>query len=432
MASTTPAETAIRETIARDGPITFRRFMEMALYTAPGAYYSSEVEKIGPGGDYFTSPEVHPSFSALLARQLEQLWIAMGRIEPFTVVEMGAGRGSLARDLLTYTARWVPSFHQAIAYRIVERSAALTRLQRETLAAAGEAAGKVTWHQGSIQEMAERSVEGCVLSNELLDAFPVHRIAVVGGELKEIYVTVVDGRLADVVGDLSDPRIAAYFDSLGLRPPEGCRAEVNLEALEWMAQVARALRHGAVLTLDYGYPAEELYSQRHCDGTLLCFFRHTLNSDPFVRIGRQDITTHVDFTSLAREGGNRGLQPVGLTTQRSALSALGMGGYLAALDSMGLPRREHEANWVAMEELMRPDGLGRVQLLIQQKGLEGFEPATLRPEGLRPGELGRDLAQEPVPLLTPSHMPLTSIAPMEPMMDEEGMWRELMGEEEDE
>ncbi len=431
MAETSPAEITIREAIAAQGRITFRQFMEMALYTAPGAYYTSETEKIGAAGDFFTSPELHPSFGALVARQLEQLWIAMGRPAPFTLVETGAGRGSLARDLLAYTSCWAPAFHRALSYLIVERSPALAAGQLQVLAGARSTIEKVTWLHSSTLALPEGSIVGCILSNELLDAFPVHRVAVEGGELKEIYVQLRGGGLAELLGELSDPRLALYFDRLGLRPPEGCRAEVNLVALEWMAQAARALGRGAVLTFDYGYPAAELYSRRYCDGTLLCFYRHTMNGDPYVRVGRQDITTHVDFTSLAREGSERGLQPLGLTTQRAFLTALGMQGYLAALDRTALRRRDYEANWVAMQELLRADGLGRVKLLIQQKGLEEFDPAGLRPTGLSPQELGRDLSREPVPLLTASHIPLTTLSSTEAMLDVDGMWNELHGEEQE-
>lgn len=431
MARITPAENAIRKAIARDGRITFRRFMEMALYSAPGSYYGSEAEQIGAEGDYFTSPEVHPSFGSLLARQVEQLWVAMDRPVFFALVEMGAGRGSLARDILAYTAQWAPTFHRALRYVIVERSPALARRQQQTLASLGSAADGVTWHRGPTLDLEEGSVEGCLLSNELLDAFPVHRVAVVGGDLKEVYVEDRDGQLVGALGGLSDPRLASYFHELGFLPPEGCRVEVNLEALNWVQQAARVLKRGMVVTLDYGYPAEELYSRRHCEGTLLCFYRHTLNADPYARVGQQDMTTHVDFTSLSRQGAAHGLEPLGLATQRSFLLALGMGGYLETLPRLGLRRRNYEANWVAMQELLNPQGLGRVKALLQQKGLEDFKPAGLHARGLLPGDLQRDFPQEPVPLLTSDHMPLTTTPAVEPLLDEEGMWRELMGEEED-
>ncbi len=431
MAVMTQAEAAIRDTIARGGRITFRRFMEMALYSAPGAYYSSDVERIGAEGDYFTSPEVHPAFGALLARQAEQLWLALGRPSRFTLVEMGAGRESLARDLLSYTSAQAPDFHEALVYVIAERSASLVRRQQETLKRLGAVAARVSWHEGPTLDLPESSVEGCFLSNELLDAFPVHKVAVLDGELKEIYVEIRDGQLLETVDAPSDPRLNGYFSRLGFLPPEGCKGEVNLDALDWMAEVARALRRGVVLTLDYGYPAEELYSERHCDGTLLCFHRHTLSDDPYARIGRQDITAHVDFTSLARRGTELALQSLGTIPQHAFLTALGMSSYLKALDHVGLPRREYEANWVALRELLDTHGLGRIRVLVQQKGLESFVPVGLRSEDLLSKELGRDITGEPVPLLTEAHMPLTSLSAREPMIGTDDMWNELMGDGED-
>lgn len=424
----TPAEAAIRERIAREGRVTFRDFMEMALYTAPGSYYGSSLETIGVRGDYFTSPEVHPSFGALVARQVEQVWVAMGRPDRFTLIEMGAGTGSLARDLLAYAARWSPPFHRAIHYAIVERGPALVDLQARALAGHAPSAGKVTWYP-SLDAVAEpRSVEGCFLSNELLDSFPVHRVVVEGGGPREVYLEVRQGRFVEVLGEPSRPDLDLYFRRLGLLPPEGCRAEVNLDALGWMEQVAALLRRGIVLTVDYGYEAEELYSPRHRDGTLLCFYRHTLNSDPYVRVGLQDMTTHVDFTSLVREGEEHGLQALGLTTQRSFLAALGMNGYLEMLPGLGLRAADYEANRLAMRELARADGLGRVKVLMQHRGLEGFEPAGFRPEGLRSEDLQRDWAAEPPPLLTRSHMRLTAAPETDLPFDAEGMWHELFGE----
>jgi len=426
----TPAEAAIRDAIAREGRITFRTFMEMALYSAPGAYYSGEGQRIGASGDYYTSPELHPSFGALVARQLEQVWVCMGRPSSFTIVEVGAGKGALARDILRYTARCSPAFDQAISYLAVERSANPPR--RALGGGRDETTARLAWIGDPTTSIEGDSIEGCFLSNELLDAFPVHRVTVVDGTLREIYLEIRQGRIVETVDEPSDPRLSEYFSRLGFLPPEGFVGEVNLDAMDWIQWVATSLRRGAVLTFDYGYAANELYSPLRSSGTLMCFYRHTISTDPYFRIGQQDITAHVDFTSLAAEGSRWGLQPFDLVTQRSFLVSMGMGDYLQRLEQMGLPQRSYQANWVAMEELMNPEGLGRVKLLLQQKGLEGFDPAGLRHSGVRSTDLGRDLSREEVPLLTPDHLPLTELSPTEPMVDLEGMWQELMGGEEGE
>mgnify|MGYP005859055943 CR=1 FL=1 len=250
----------------------------------------------------------------------------------------------------------------------------------------------------------------------------------IGCRRREVYLKVRAGRLVEDLDEPSRPDLDLYFRRLGLLPREGSQAEVNLDALEWMGQVANVLRRGIVLTVDYGYEAEELYSPDRRDGTLLCFYRHTLNSDPYARIGLQDMTTHVDFTSLAREGEEHGLQALGITTQRSFLAALGLNRYLEMLPALGLQAADYEANRLAMRELARADGLGRVKVLVQHRGLEGLQPSGLSPGGLRSEDLQRDWTAEPPPLLTRSHMRLTAAPETDLPFDTDGMWRELFGE----
>lgn len=420
----TPAEAAIRDRIAREGPITFRDFMEMALYSAPGSYYGKGTGQIGPRGDYLTSPEIHPAFGALLCRQVEQVWVALNRPQSFTVVEMGAGSGALARDVLAYAARWSPDFFRAMSYLIVEPNPAFRVRQRQALSQAPS--GKVAWDDWE-HLVSSPPVRGCFLTNELLDAFPVHRVVVAGGAIREVFVGLDGDRFVEVLAAPSTRRLPEYFELLGFLPPEGAKAEVNLAAAGWIRAVPPLLGTGSVITLDYGYPAEELYSARHLDGSLLCFYRHTVNSDPYARVGLQDMTTHVDFTTLAREGELGGLDPLTLTDQRSFVLSLGMGQWLGEIESLPIPSGERDANWVALRELVAKDGLGQVKVLIQSKGLAGFEPAGLRPTGLLPDDLGRDVASEPVPLLTPAHMRLTAGATGQ-WADTRSLWEEMLAD----
>lgn len=432
MAAETRAGEAIREAIGREGPITFRRFMDMALYTAPGAYYSSGTSQIGPGGDYFTSPEIHPAFGALVARQLEQIWVALGRPEVFSLIEVGAGSGALARDILSHVARWSPHFFKTLEYVILERNPEFARRQQQTLAEIGPAGERVAWRSSPPpKERSTGIIRGCFLSNELLDAFPVHRVRVEAGSLRELYVAAGADGFVEVTGELSNPSLKSYFDRLGFLPPEGARAEVNLDALKWVREVAAALKQGAVITIDYGYPARELYSDRHMEGSLLCFYRHTLTDNPYVRVGLQDMTSHVDFTSVTLEGEQAGLTAVGLATQQQFLSSLGMDAFAAQLPALGLRRSDYDANRLALRELMAPDGLGRVRVLIQQKGLDVFDPAGLRPEGIAPADLGRDVLAEGPPLLTRSHMRLDSPPNLDLFMDTQGMWDEMLRDEDE-
>ncbi|MCH7953720.1 MAG: SAM-dependent methyltransferase, partial [Chloroflexi bacterium] len=214
------------------------------------------------------------------------------------------------------------------------------------------------------------NVTGCIFSNELLDAMPVHRVAVEDGALREVYVT----RDGDDFGEeLRDPHpdVVAYFDALALLPGEGCRAEVNVEAPRWMADAAGALDRGYVLTFDYGYAADDLYAGWRADGTLLCFYRHNPSADPYERIGRQDITSHVDFTTIRRSGEDAGLRTLGLTTQAEFLSALGIGEALQPPTGDRPDMEEYFARRRAVTELIDPGSLGRVKVLVQATAAAG-------------------------------------------------------------
>ncbi|MBI2166322.1 MAG: SAM-dependent methyltransferase [Chloroflexi bacterium] len=411
--SLSPAEEAVRSLIDKDGPLTFARFMELALFSPHGGYYSSP-EAIGSRGDYFTSPTLHPAFAALLAIQLEQMWTLLGCPAPFLLVEIGAGKGQLCHDLLAYARSSLPRFHQALRLVALDRLPPHPPVDNDV--ARVTAVGIPFW-----------SMVGCFLSNELLDSLPVHRVVVQRGRLLEVYVTVKDGQLQETLAEPSTPRLDERFRSLGVALPEGYRTEVNLALEDWMAEVAQTLARGYVLTIDYGYPAEELYNAARSRGTLRCYFKHTLSANPYQRVGRQDMTAHVDFTSLMRAGEARGLGTLGFTTQREFLLNLGLEAFLEALDRMGLARRELEANRIALLELAKADGLGNFRVLAQGKGvpdepLWGFTPANARQHELK------ELASQgrfAVPLRTPQHIPLWEARDPSASFDWEALWKEL-------
>jgi SAM-dependent MidA family methyltransferase len=271
----------------------------------------------------------------------------------------------LALDILRWLRAQRPEAFEAARYCIIEVSASLRERQRETLAGltADGAAAQTEW----IDALPD-AIEGCVLSNELLDSFPVHRVINRAGELRELYVTHDGDGFAETEGPVSTDRIASYFDALGLLPGDGCAAEVNLQAVDWIRDVARSLRRGYALAFDYGYEGGELYAPWRRDGTLLCFYRHNASNDPYARVGKQDITSHVDFTTLTREGEAAGLETAGFTTQARFLSALGIGeavGGVAQESPAAL--EEYYARRRAVQELIDQAGLGRIRVLAQRK-----------------------------------------------------------------
>ena len=352
---------AIVARIQSQGPIPFRDFMEAALYHPQHGYYRSRREKMGREGDYLTSPEVSPAFGVLVGRQLREMWQAMGTAQRLDVVEAGAGTGRLCRDILRWARGHAPDFRDAFTYTIVEVSDALVQRQREVLA---EEAEDVRWSA----ELPD-DIEGCLLSNELLDSFPVHRVAVRDGELMEVFVGWDGARFVEELRPPSTPEIAAYFRRLGLLPGEGCRAEVNLAAAQWMGRAGRALRRGFVLTFDYGYEAEELYAPWRSDGTLLCFYRHNPSGDPYARLGRQDVTSHLDFTTLRQAGEEAGLQTLALVSQSEFLTNLGIAEALAPPGEGDVNLEEYYARRRAVSELIDPAALGRIRVLVQAKGV---------------------------------------------------------------
>jgi SAM-dependent MidA family methyltransferase len=344
------------------GALPFREFMQLALYHPTLGYYTSRREVIGRTADYVTSPELSPLFGAMLGRQLHEMWERLDRPHRFDAVEAGPGTGVLARDVLAWAARTAPDFAAALKYTLVETSPTLAERQQATLAAEGLAAES--------RDDLPSGVTGCIFSNELLDAMPVHRVAVEGGALREIYVTRDGDGFAEELRD-PHPDVTAYFEALDLLPGEGCHAEVNLGAPRWIAAAAGALERGYLLTFDYGYAADELFAGWRSDGTLLCFYRHNPSADPYTRIGRQDITSHVDFTTIRRAGEGAGLTTLGLTTQMEFLTSLGIGEALQPPTGERPDMEEFFARRRALTDLIDPGGLGRVKVLVQAKAAAG-------------------------------------------------------------
>jgi SAM-dependent MidA family methyltransferase len=301
-----------------------------------------------------------------LARQIAQIDALLGRPDPFVLIEMGPGTGVLARDLLSALGHAPANLAERLSYLLVERSPALQAAQRHRLAIPG-AAGvpRVSWIE-SLRALDPDSVVGVVLSNELVDAFPVHRIRIEQGQPREIYVEYRDGRFVDSLGPLSSPALSAYLGRLhdrGITMRDGHTTEINLQATAWMKDVARVLGRGLVITIDYGHTAEDLYGADRHRGTLLCYHQQLTSESPYERIGWQDLTAHVDFTTLATTGEEAGLHVTGFTNQMSFLMGLGVE---QLLDRYQPGSREFQS----IVQLLRPEGMGRTfKILVQHKGI---------------------------------------------------------------
>jgi SAM-dependent MidA family methyltransferase len=380
-------EEEIRDLILRNGPITFAQFMHTCLYSPRGGFYSTRGARIST--HFGTSSTSHPLFGALIARQLEQMWHILGNPAVFHLVEVGCGDGSLANSIMDACRRQSPPFAQAIRY-------IATDYQPQVNPSPGRA---FEWHRGTAEAKSSsgknaasqiqrvkgaglgafRNIVGCVLSNELIDNFPVHRFEIQGGRVREVFITLVDGRFAEVLGEPSSAIIEERLTGLGVRLPEGFRGEVNPDLEDWTLQLTGALDRGFVLTIDYGELASDLYSLSNSQGTLVCYSRHAAGEDPYQNVGQQDITCLVDFTSLMELGEQLGLKTVGYTRQSQFVENLGLSSFLDELPSLGLSAARTELNRMAMMTLVDPEEYGNFKVVAQAKGVEteiellGFE-----------------------------------------------------------
>jgi SAM-dependent MidA family methyltransferase len=349
---------AIHDEIAATGPLTFARFMEIALYDPERGYYRGADARPGRGGDFLTAPETHPIFGRAIARFVDDLWRALDRPARFTIREHGAGTGALVEALLAGLDADGSGALEAVRYRAVEVEPARTAALRARLEAAGRG--------GVLEADDESPIDGLVLANEVLDALPTHRVVVRNGELCEVFVGLAaDGRLVDVDGTPSTPLLARRLDDDGVVLAEGQRAEICLALDRWIEGVAGGLGRGAVLLIDYGHPAAELYDPaRRAAGTLAAYLRHQVHDDPYRAVGRQDLTAHVDITAVERAAVAAGLAHLGSTTQARFLDGLGAGEVLVGYQEG--PAATLQAYLEARASLVRmidPAAMGRFRVM---------------------------------------------------------------------
>lgn len=357
----TPLAELLAERIRRFGPITFAEYMRECLYHPVHGYYSQpEVRRFA---DYYTSVDVHPIFGRLLARQFTEMWEQLDRPAEFCLVEAAAGTGRLAAQILDFSRRKLPEFYAALRYVAVERSPVRCDQMAARLTSY-IAEGRCR----ASMELPGKIPAGCVFSNELIDALPVHRVVQAATSPQEIFVICQGPGFTEEAMPLSTCAIREYFEAQDIRLIEGQLAEAGLEACDWILEVGRRLERGFVLTIDYGHEARDLFDAHHMAGTTLAYAKHRANEEFYAAPGEQDLTAHVNFTALQMWGARSGLQPLGLVSQTAFLLALGQGNEFADLYDEGMDETERVRARLQLKTLIYPEGMGeRFQVLAQGK-----------------------------------------------------------------
>lgn len=369
----TPLAAILHRRIQQAGKVSFAEFMAQALYHPQHGYYMTERDRIGKSGDFFTSSSVNALFGRLVARQLAEMdgILASGA---FQIVEQGAGEGHLALDILDALAEESPQLYRRLTYTLVEVSQ--DNRDRQAANLAGHA-DKVLWADGDEWTISS----GCFLSNELVDAFPVHVFEKRAGKILEVLVDS-DGELfSEALAAESSPALLDHFNWLGHQPVEGNRGEANLLAPEWMRKAGERIARGFVLTIDYGYPAEELYAPHRRNGTLLCYQRHQADDNPYDAVGEKDITTHVDFTALQKAGAEVGLDTLWFGEQYRFLLGLGFFEELLRLEAAATDENEARLMRLTLKNLIMPEaGMGETfKILVQGKQVGAPDLLCSRP-----------------------------------------------------
>lgn len=373
--NTMTLDTIIVDRIRTSGRITFADYMAACLYEPGLGYYTSPGRKVGTEGDFYTSITVHATFGRVIAREIAAMWRSMDCPADFTLVEAGAGHGRLACDIMDFLAEQQPDCYAATKLVLVEQEPTLAEAQATLLA---NHVAKLSWF--SPAELPGFRFSGVLYSNELLDAMPVHRVLMTEQGLKEIYVTLDGDQLQDLADVPSTPALEEYLKRFGIPLHPGQEAEVSLAGLTWFENVATCLQHGFILTIDYGWAKAELYSPQRNLGTLLCYYKHTVEDNPYQRLGQQDITTHINFSALIERGEELGLTPLWFGEQSRFLLGAGVIEELEQIEASELPEKDKLRLRLIIKRLIMPEGgMGDTfRVLVQSKGVTDPKLGCLR------------------------------------------------------
>jgi SAM-dependent MidA family methyltransferase len=370
-----PLANLIFDLIHRRGPITFHDFMDHCLYHPALGYYARGIARTGARGDYFTSPDVHPVFARLVARQAMEMWELLGHPEIFKFVEAGIGNGNFAIDFLDAVNRLDRHLWRALEYYPLEASPEPANRLHERAAGRGLDAPL----RAAASMDAISAGEGCVFSNELLDALPVSVLAWHQEAWQEVYVDLDGGQFVERLGEIADPWVKATVSRMDADFDEGWRIEVNRHVASHFESAAKILQRGFVITIDYGGLGSDLRSPARPRGTLMAYHQHRAAENVYALLGEQDLTAHVDFTACIQAGREAGLGTTGFTTQERFLMALGEADEFEVLFWDDETETQKQNSRLKLKGLINPAGMGTIfKVLIQHRGLNAPRLTGLR------------------------------------------------------
>lgn len=359
--------------IGRNGKITFARFVELALYHEQYGYYSSGKAQIGREGDFYTSPCVHSSFGEVIAGFINRTREVLSEDE-FKVVELGSSKGMLATDILDAISVYFPQAYNDIEYILIDRGLKATDEQTGLTDRHGEKVSCLS----DISQLSE-GIKGVFISNELFDSLPFHRLRKTANGISEIYVGFNGDGFTDIQDEPSTDQLQQYIDRYDIEFHEGQEFEVCLSAGSILESILSRLDTGLVLTIDYGYLHDELYSPARPRGTYKCHYRHTLNEDPYSNIGEQDITYHVDFSNLILTGKESGIDEYIFRNQGQFLIDWGILDIAERYSPVSADEDTGVSDRLAIKNLILPQLMGKVfKVLLQFKGTDSKHTEKLK------------------------------------------------------
>ncbi|MCD9024452.1 class I SAM-dependent methyltransferase [Cohnella silvisoli] len=387
-AAETPLAAIIRETILTSpsigetdngdvlSAIPFHQYMTLCLYHPEFGYYRSGTSRVGREGDFYTSAYVGELMGEQLASELMRLadeWLT--GVESIEVMDWGGGTGRLGRHMMD---TWEKASHseglegtraERFILTVVEGNPAHRRQAIEELADYIELgkARVIGNEEGSSMSFPDHPV--IIVANELLDAFPVYRLVKRGGRLREWGVVWEEAgrRFIPCLMDPTNPRLEEWIDNEGVRLLDNQTIEVNLDAADWVADLASRLDRAMLVFIDYGDETEELITPHRMDGTLLCYYKHRAHNDPYLLPGEQDLTTHVNFSHIRRVAVHSGWKELRYGTQKKFLVESGILEKLSA-HSLTDPFHPTVRRNRAIRQLLLSDGMSelfKVQIFVK-------------------------------------------------------------------